>query len=118
MPKPARFCKAAGAFVGFVQAAHAVGAYLPPCPSRVGCAILDADMLLKALTVGFLIGFSVVGLSRAAIAALPAPETIPSITQATASAHRDVDRRVSRVTRALWATLDAALCTDGRVRLQ
>ena len=79
---------------------------------------LDADMLLKALTVGFLIGFSVVGLSRAAIAALPAPDASPAIAQAAGAAHRNLDRRMSHVTRAMWAMVDAAPCTQPCVRLQ
>ena len=77
---------------------------------------VDADMLLKALALGFVIGFSVVGLSKAAIAALPAPDTAPAITQAAGAAHRDLDRHISRFTRALWQTVDIAL--EATPRLQ
>ena len=75
-------------------------------------------MLLKALAVGFLIGFSVVGLSRAAIAALPAPNTAPAITQAAGAAHRDIDSRVTQFTSAMWLAIDGALGSQAYTRLQ
>lgn len=75
-------------------------------------------MLLKALAVGFVIGFSVVGLSKAAIAALPAPDTIPAITQSADAAHRDLDRHVTHFTGLMWQTLDAAIGAQRSPRLQ
>ncbi len=79
---------------------------------------MDADMLLKALTVGFVIGFSVVGLSRAAIAALPAPDTLPTITETAHAAHETLDKQISRTTGALWSMIDGAFGNRHPTRMQ
>ncbi len=79
---------------------------------------MGAIVLFKALAVGFLIGFSVVGLSKAAIAALPAPSSIPAVTQAASAAHHSLDRRIAPVSQSLWRAVDGITGARAEPRLQ
>jgi len=79
---------------------------------------MGAIMVLKALAVGFLVGFSVVGLSKAAIAALPAPQSAHAITHSAQAAHANLDRRVSPITTGMWRFVDTAFGARAAPRLQ
>jgi len=79
---------------------------------------MGAIVLMKALVVGFLIGFSVVGLSKTAIAALPVPTSTPAITVSANAANASIDQRMSGLTRAMWSIFDSAFGRHGASRLQ